>query len=117
MAALRISLVAALTLTAAPALADDPRDPTMQTPEAVAHDREMIRRLNEDMLAQVTARDAGYAKGWKDHRLMAEGRHPQQLAYERDRERYEADRAAYEQQMADWREDVRACRAGYYGRC
>ena len=89
----------------------------MQSAEARQHDREMIRRLNEDMLRQVTERDADYASGWRSHRAYSAGQHPAQLAYERDRERYEAERARYERAMADWREDVRDCRAGYYEAC
>ncbi len=115
--------VGALALSGA-AVADDPKDPEMQTAEAVALDREMIRQLNEDMLAQVTARDAGYAQGWQDYAQFKAGTHPAQVAYrqnlatyEREREQYADSRSRYERDLARWREDVRACRAGYFEAC
>lgn len=95
------------------AMADDPRDPTM-TPEAIARDRETIRRLNNEQLAYVRERDAQYAQGWRDY-AAANGRgsvdkSPSQRAY--------ADaRRDYERRLAEWRKDVAACRAGDYDRC
>ncbi len=107
---------------AAPALADDPRDPAM-TPEAVARDRETIRRLNRDQLDYVRQRDAGYAQGWRDH-AGASGDTYRSDTYTSDRRDYAAARADYTEQrrryeadMRAWREDVAACRAGYYAHC
>jgi hypothetical protein len=110
----------------APALADDPRDPTM-TPEAIARDAATIRRLNQDQLAYVRQRDAGYAQGWRDQgaaddddagytadrRAYADSRSD----YAAQRREYAAQRSEYEQAMRAWRRDVAACRAGYYERC
>lgn len=52
----------------APALADDPNDPSMRSKAARDRDREIIRRLNLEQLAKVRARDAQYAKGWAAYR-------------------------------------------------
>lgn len=69
MTMLTFSRAAALVLlagvSAVPAAADDPRDPTMQSREARERDREIIRRLNLEQLEYVRKRDAQYAKGWK----------------------------------------------------
>lgn len=124
--------VAAAVLAAAwggTALADDPRDPTM-TPEAIARDAATIRRLNRDQLAYVRQRDAGYAQGWRDHaaarsdddadegytadrRTYADSR----ADYEAQRRDYAEQRREYDRQMREWRQDVAACRAGYYEHC
>lgn len=112
--------VLGLGILGTPVLADDPKDPTMQTPEAIARDRAIIRQMNKDMLAQVRKRDAGYAQGWRDYRNAprAQAEYERRLAdYERQNSRYANDRKRYEQAMADWRRDVRACRAGYYAAC
>ena len=45
--------------------ADDPHDPAMRDPAARARDKAMTRKLNEDQLAYVRARDAQYADGWR----------------------------------------------------
>jgi hypothetical protein len=120
-------LVAAVLVSAAPALADDPRDPTM-TPEAIARDRATIRRLNREQLDYVQRRDAGYAQGWRDHD-RAIGRVDRDVdrdedSYTTDRRDYDTMRADYAEQrrryeadMRDWQRDVAACRAGYYERC
>ena len=102
----------ALAATAVPgmALADDPLDPEMQTEEARERDREMIRKLNRDMLAQVQARDALYAAGWRAYREMPQAQadyHRRLAAYHREQDRYAEDRRRYEQAMADWRQDKR----------
>jgi len=115
---------------AAPALADDPRDPAM-TPEAIARDRETIRRLNLAQRDYVRQRDAGYAQGWRDHAAGSETRAYEDETYSADRrdyasarenyvsarEDYARQRREYDRAMADWRQDVAACRAGYYERC
>lgn len=113
-----------LVMTASAALADDPNDPEMQTPEAVARDHELIRQLNLDMLAQVTERDRRYAQGWRAYALARSdprydrSAYEQRLAdYERAQASYASDRQRYDQAMADWREDVTACRAGNWERC
>jgi Skp family chaperone for outer membrane proteins len=111
--------LAAATLPSV-ALADDPRDPAMMSAEARARDAAMIRKLNRDMLAQVQARDASYAKNWQAYRdapkAQAEYR-KQMAAYERDRASFAAERKRYEQARAKWERDVAACRAGDYSAC
>ena len=111
-------MIGALALPSA-AMADDPKDPEMQSAEARAADREQIRKLNLDMLAQVQARDAGYAAAWKKYAESraneaqhAEAYRIRMAAYHQEQARYAADRESYEQAMADWRRDVSACRAG-----
>lgn len=106
------------------ALADDPRDPEMQNEQAVALDRAKVRQLNLDMLAQVSARDAGYAAAWKQYEEAkaneaqhAEAYRNRMAAYKQEQSRYAADRESYEQAMADWRRDVAACRAGDRSAC
>ena len=106
------------------ALADDPRDPEMQNEQAVALDRAKVRQLNLDMLAQVSARDAGYAAAWKQYEEAkaheaqhAEAYRIRMAAYKQEQSRYAADRESYEQAMADWRRDVAACRAGDRSAC
>lgn len=59
-----MALALSMGLAAVPALADEARDPAM-TPEALARDREQIRRLNADQLAYVQQRDTQYAQGWR----------------------------------------------------
>lgn len=122
------ALAPVLIVTASPVLADDPRDPTM-TPEAIARDREIIRRLNREQLAHVRQRDAGYAQGW-DAYAAAHGRRAAD-ASDRDDDEYADARddaprgnarrqdpqAEYAEAMRQWREDVRACREGYYDAC
>lgn len=120
---LRAAILAGLALPGI-AMADDPKDPGMQTPDAVARDREQIRQLNLDMLRQVQQRDAGYAQGWRDYKRFKQGSHPNQIAYREARNRYERDstrhtesRREYEREMDQWRANVRACRAGNYRAC
>lgn len=107
---------AALAAAAAsvPALADDPYEKL--SPEELERDRETIRRLNREQLEYVRKRDAQYAEGWRayDRGRRSAGTDSRY----RDQVRaYEADRRRYEQAMAEWREDVAACRAGYYEHC
>lgn len=110
----------ALALAALPtlALADDPHDPKMRTQAARERDRGVIRRLNQQELARVRERDAGYAQGWaawKAHKARAHG---EQAADRRDADRSYADaRDDYEQRMAEWRRAVAACREGRYEYC
>lgn len=112
-------------IVSAPALADDPRDPVMASRSARERDRAIIRKLNQDQLAYVRKRDAGYARGWEDYR-RAHGGDDEEYAdapaygarsYSRDDRRYASARSEYEAAMAEWREDVAACRAGYYEHC
>ena len=59
--------LAAAILTV-PALADDPRDPSMRTAAARAKDKARIRELNLQEAERVRARDAQYAEGWRAYR-------------------------------------------------
>lgn len=98
---LALGLIGAVMALPAPAVADDPRDPTMQTREARERDRAKIRQLNQEQLDYVTRRDAEYAKDWE-----ATKQHEKDMAqYRRDMERYERD-------MAEWRHAVKMCEAG-----
>ncbi|MBV1918316.1 MAG: hypothetical protein KUG65_09695 [Sphingomonadaceae bacterium] len=104
--------VLALAAGSTSALADDPLDPAMDE-AAIARDREIIRKLNRDMLAQVQARDRAYAKGWKDYaRAKTDPRYgpehyERRLAdFKRTQSRYAQDRRQYEKAMADWRNHV-----------
>jgi len=102
------------------AAADDPFDPEMQTEEARERDRAMIRKLNRDMLAQVQARDARYAEGWRAYRAApAEAdRYARRLAaWQRDTESYAEDRRRYEAAMSRWRRAAAACRADNRAAC
>lgn len=110
---------AALALAAAlvplSAQADDPNDPAMQTKAARERDRAMIRKLNRDMLEQVRARDAQYAKGWQAYRDQParQAEYKRALAqHQRAQAQYSQDRAAYEAKMRQWRRAVELCRAG-----
>ncbi len=94
------------------------------TPEAIARDRETIRRLNRAQLDYVQKRDAGYAQGWRDHAIGRDTRDREEDGYTADqrdyasaRADYAQDRREYDRAMAEWRRDVNACRAGYYERC
>lgn len=97
---------------ASPALADDPNDPSM-TPQAIARDRAIIRKLNQDQLASVRKRDAQYAEGWKAYR----GERGEAPAEDRGARDYAEARSQYEADLAQWRRDVAACRSGNYSRC
>ena len=93
----QLGFIAALAfgaLASAPALADDPRDPEMQSRAAREADAAEIRRLNNEQAAYVKRRDAGYARGWQAYR------------------EYPRAQAEHERRMAEWREAVRRCRAG-----
>jgi hypothetical protein len=99
----------AAVLVCEPALADDPHD--RMTPEELERDRETIRRLNRQQLEYVRKRDAGYAEGWRTYGG------PRRSAREEQTSAYEADLRRYQRAMAEWREDVAACRAGHYEHC
>lgn len=83
----------------APAVADDPNDPSMRSAAARAKDKAIIRQLNLDQAAYVKARDARQAKGWAAHKA------------------YPAQQAAYERKMAAWRRAVRMCESGHHEYC
>lgn len=89
--------------TSAPALADDPNDPTMRNRAAREADAAEIRRLNLEQARHVQERDARYA------RSNERGR---QQVYA-----YESARAEYEAEMEEWRRAVRLCRQGRYEYC
>jgi hypothetical protein len=111
--------LAAVTLPGV-ALADDPLDPKMQSEAARERDRMLIRKLNQDMLAQVEARDAKFASNWQAYREApkAQEEYRRQLAaYQSGQDSYAADRRRYEQAMADWKRNVAACRGGNYDAC
>lgn len=122
-----VSAASLATAFASPALADDPRDPAM-TPEAIARDKAIIRKLNQDQLAYVRQRDARYAKGWQDYRQSRGGDDDEsdyeeggyqagRADYARQSRDYAQARRDYEADLAQWRRDVAACRAGNYSRC
>lgn len=104
-------------LSAVPAAADDPNDPTMRSAAARARDKAIIRELNLRELAKVRARDAQYQQGWDAYREAQEGRDPARAEYERDMDRYRADRERHARDMAEWRYAVRRCQAGDWSYC
>ena len=102
------------------AMADDPHDPAMRTATARARDHAIIRRLNQNELANVRQRDARYAGGWRDYRARganSEDYSRRRSEYERANQRYAEDRIRYERQMAAWHRAVAACRAGVLSAC
>lgn len=106
--------LAAATLSG-PVHADDPYEKL--TPEELARDKATIRRLNREQLDYVRKRDAQYARGWRAYDDARRSPDYGESRYARQMRDYESDRRDYERAMADWREDVAACRAGYYSRC
>ena len=104
-----VLLACAIALSAAvpgAALADDPSDPAMRNADARARDAAIIKRLNQQQLAQVRQRDAGYAEGWRAWRVGGGMREADARAENARRG------AAYEREMAAWRRAVAACEAG-----
>lgn len=99
-------LIAALV--PATAYADDPRDPAMRSRAARERDREQIRQLNRNQLAYVQRRDAGYARDWQAWQA-GQGTS--------SRADYASQREQYARDMANWRRQVAACRAGDYSAC
>ena len=101
------ALALGVATQSAVAAADDPNDRTMNA-AAIARDRAIIRRLNQEQLAHVRQRDARYAEGWRSYR-NGKGTDQQQ--------RYADDRRRYARKMAAWRQAVAACRAGDRDAC
>ncbi len=116
------------------AWADDPNH--RMSPEDIARDAAIIRKLNRDQLEYVRKRDAQYAAGWKAYdranRDDAEVYDdPREDGSRSDEDDYQASRREYANQsrayaqarqdyaadLAQWRRDVAACRAGDYSRC
>jgi len=97
-----------------PALADDPRDLAMRSADERARDKAEIRRLNQEQAAFVRERDARLARENAESRSYGSGRRGDVGMAQRD---YAEQRRAYDRAMADWRNDVAACRAGYYEHC
>lgn len=104
----------AIAVASGPAMADDPYEKL--SAEELARDRETIRRLNLEQLEYVRKRDAQYAEGWRSYDRTRRSSDPDSRHGDQVRA-YETDRRRYEQAMAEWREDVAACRAGYYEYC
>lgn len=108
------ALAASLLSTAA--MADNPKDPSMRDPAALARDREGTRQLNLTALRDVRAREARGELGWRPARTSAE-----YAAHSYDDRQassdYARDRARYERDMAAWRRAVATCRAGDYSAC
>ena len=105
------ALAAALTLglaaIATTARADNPRDPSLHSQAARDRDAAIIRGLNQRELARVRARDAQYARGWSEYRSgSAAGAYTPATA-----------RAENARRMAEWREAVARCEAGYREYC
>lgn len=88
----------------APALADDPRDPTMRSEAARARDRAIIRQMNQEQLVYVRDRDADILKNRDQANRTAH-------------RAYDEARADYERRMETWRDAVSACRAGRLKYC
>ncbi|KQM18788.1 hypothetical protein ASE49_06480 [Novosphingobium sp. Leaf2] len=113
-------MVLCTTFSAVLAHADDPLASGMNA-DALARDRAAIRQLNQDQLASVQRRDAGYAQGWHDYadtRRQDDNAYPaDQLSYRAAQNDYARQRKQYEQAIRDWRADVAACQSGDYGHC
>lgn len=106
---------------ATPACADN-RPGSGMTAEALARDRAAIRKLNQDQLASVQRRDAGYAREWRGYADAPHAEHgavysSDQHSYRAAQHDYAQQRKQYEQAMRDWRADVAACQSGDYDRC
>lgn len=121
----KLFICAAIAAVVVPtvAVADDPNDPTMRSAAARARDREIIRQLNLQELAQVRERDARYAEGWRAARSRSTSRtaDPEYSGRSQDYEQtmaaYASDRKHYERELSQWRRAVAACRAGDYSFC
>jgi len=114
-------LALGVALLSVPAAADDPKDSAMRSAAARARDREQIRQLNLAQLDYVRRRDAGYAEGWAASRATGEAGGATYA--ERSRQHraalasHAAAQAEYDRQMAQWRRQVSACRAGDWDAC
>lgn len=84
-----IALAGCAALAAAvlsvPALADDPRDPSLRSAAARAKDKARIRALNLQEAERVRARDAQYAEGWRAYREYYGDRAPARAKCRTDR--------------------------------
>lgn len=113
----RFALVAMLVATMpSVAMADDPRDPEMQSAEARQRDAEMVRKLNQQESDRVRERDARYAQGWQTSKLAGSSS-SDASGYAKARADYERDLAQYERDMAQWRRATAACKAGNHSAC
>lgn len=113
-------LALAMVTVPAAVLADDPNDPEMQDPAARARDAAMIRKLNQDMLAQVRARDAAQAQGWQSYKDYPARRAEYEAAmarYRQSQTQFADSRSQYDADMAAWRHAVEMCRSGAYEYC
>jgi hypothetical protein len=114
-------LAVGASLVSTVALADDPNDPVLSRSAAArARDKAIIRRLNQDELAHVRARDARYAEGWEAYRERggrAESYDAARAEHSRAMADYARQRADYERQRAAWRHAVRMCESGHYEYC
>lgn len=104
------------------AAADDPKDPAMRNATARARDREIIRQLNLQELAQVRERDGHYAEGWRAARPRSSSAADREYSrrsqdYEHAMATYANNRDHYERELSQWRRAVAACRAGDYSSC
>lgn len=106
-----VCMLLAAALMPSAARADDPDDPEMRNPAARARDRELTRRLNQQELARVRARDARIYATHDNRRTAVSRDHDAALSG------YARERAQYEREMARWRRAVAACRAGDYSAC
>lgn len=111
-----LALAVSVAIISIPAMADDPNDPAMASRSARERDRAIIRKLNQDQLSYVRQRDARYAQDWDAYHRAHGERANRHAARERDAD-YSDARGEYEDAMAQWRDDVAACRAGYYDHC
>ena len=98
------------------AWADDPHDPAMRMRAARERDRAEIARLNRAQLAYVQRRDAGYAQGWAAWR-EARAAGGAVAGDSRAQDDYAEALARHARDMADWRQQVEACRAGDWRAC
>ncbi|KFG88929.1 hypothetical protein BV98_003329 [Sphingobium herbicidovorans NBRC 16415] len=96
-------LAACAALAPSAALADDPRDPSMQSAQARARDRAIIKRMNQQQLAYVRERDARIMNDYRQARSGGDG--------------YASARREHARDMAQWRRAVAACNAGRWEYC
>ena len=91
-----------------------------KTAEEIRQDREIIRRMNQNELARVRARDARYAEQNRTSRTSRADLADyadRRAAYARDMADYRQQRRDYRARMAQWRADVAACERGDYSAC
>ncbi|WP_260927227.1 hypothetical protein [Novosphingobium sp. 9] len=92
----------------------------MRSATARARDAAQIRKLNQDQLAYVSQRDAGYQQQWSDYRRYHENdgeRGYTAAPRSSAQDDYARARSDYAASLAQWRRDVTACRNGDYDRC